>query len=356
MKSQREISKESLKRHTTPIRPVVWSKFSDEQLLNMRFCDLGITVENSPMSNCMIDLYEELETKKISFRPHCWFSEEWFSPDGVPGIAIPFYLSHARLRRLERKLMMEVEGGTHEECMKILRHEAGHALDTAYQLSRRARWRVIFGKSSMRYPRSYCPLPGSKAFVLHLKRWYAQSHPSEDFAETFAVWLNEPERCQEQYEDWGARTKLEYVAQVMGQVSQRPVICDVRSEVEPLEGNTRSLRSYYREKRRRYAVGKPSFCERDLLRIFTCSTTSSNRMPACHVLEGCRRQLQSVDASWSVQYRYLVEQMLEEMTCRCRELDLCVDRPVNQVKREVLCLLVVNAMTFLQGKYHRLTL
>jgi len=83
-------------------------------------------------------LYRELNSRGITFRPHVWLSDEWFTPDGVPGIAVPFYLAHPRLRELERSQMLEVEGGTHDWCMRILRHECGHALDNAYRLHRRA--------------------------------------------------------------------------------------------------------------------------------------------------------------------------------------------------------------------------
>ena len=86
-----------------------------------------------------------------------WLSSEWFSPDGIPGIAIPFYLAHPRLRKLEHRQILEVEGGTEGECMRILRHEAGHAIDTAYRLHRRKRWREIFGSFSQPYPDSYRP-------------------------------------------------------------------------------------------------------------------------------------------------------------------------------------------------------
>ncbi|MGE4056575.1 MAG: putative zinc-binding metallopeptidase, partial [Vicinamibacterales bacterium] len=123
-------------------------------------------------------------------QPHCWLSDEWFTPDGVPGVAIPFYLAHPRLEKLELAQMLEVEGGDATTCLRILRHEAGHAIDNAYQLRRRSTRRRIFGLPSLAYPEYYLPKPYSKSFVQHLDHWYAQSHPDEDCAETFAVWLD----------------------------------------------------------------------------------------------------------------------------------------------------------------------
>ena len=140
-------------------------------------------------------LRDELDDRGLRFPLHFYLSDEWFTPDGATAIAIPFYLAHPRLERLEEAQMFEVEGGEHEWCMRILRHEAGHAIDNAYRCACAAQRRA---RSSARrrepYPEFYTPKPYSKSFVLHLDAWYAQSHPDEDFAETFAVWLTPQQR------------------------------------------------------------------------------------------------------------------------------------------------------------------
>jgi hypothetical protein len=129
-----------------------WQRLSDEQLLDLRICDLPIKIKGSFLEPQIKRLYRELNARGIRFKPHVWLAEEWFSPDGVPGIAIPFYLAHPRLMKLERKQMLEVEGGTDTECLRILRHEAGHALDTAFRLHFKRRWRELFGSFAMPYP------------------------------------------------------------------------------------------------------------------------------------------------------------------------------------------------------------
>src|SRR5882672_10276499 len=88
-----------------------WTRLSDEELLSLRFCDLKLTIDRSPLKRRVERLYTELEGRGIQVRPHVWLAEEWFSPDGVPGIAVPFYLAHPRLEKLERHIMREVEGG-----------------------------------------------------------------------------------------------------------------------------------------------------------------------------------------------------------------------------------------------------
>src|SRR5579872_4498704 len=117
-----------------------WEKLSDEQLLKRRLSSLRVTVEGTWLEDCLNALYQELQEKGIQLRPHAWISSEWFSPGNVPGIAIPFYLAHPRLMKLEKKMMLDVEGGTWSECMAILRHEAGHAI----QMSGRTRRALSF--------------------------------------------------------------------------------------------------------------------------------------------------------------------------------------------------------------------
>ena len=175
-------------------REFEWESWPLEDLLDLRLCELHLTIEGSEVADRITQLYEELDRKGIRFRPHVWLSSDWFSPVGVPGIAIPFYLAHPRLKKLEYRMMYEVEGGTRTWCMQLLRHETGHAIDTAYRLNRRASWRRLFGKASKPYPKYYNPKPFSRNYVLHLDWWYAQSHPTEDFAETFAVWLKPGQR------------------------------------------------------------------------------------------------------------------------------------------------------------------
>jgi hypothetical protein len=167
----------------------VLNRLTDEQLLDLRFCDLQLSIEGTRIGQRFAKLCRELQARRLAFRPHVWLSEEWFTPDGVPGFAIPFYLAHPRLIKLERNQMLQVEGDSEAECMRILRHETGHAIANAHRLHARRSWADTFGSPRVAYPDWYKPQPNSRDYVLNLDAWYAQSHPAEDFAETFAVWL-----------------------------------------------------------------------------------------------------------------------------------------------------------------------
>src|SRR5439155_20516866 len=104
-----------------PRRKYAWEKLSDEQLLKQRLSSLRVVVEDTWLVDCLSTLYEELEGRGIRLRPHAWISSEWFSPANVPGIAIPFYLTHPRLLMFEKKMMLYFDGGAWSVCMAILR-------------------------------------------------------------------------------------------------------------------------------------------------------------------------------------------------------------------------------------------
>jgi hypothetical protein len=163
-------------------RGLDWEKLPESQLLDVRMCDLRVEIKDSRLEEPIRIVCSELAARDLRVRPHFWLSEDWFSPEGVPGVAIPFYLAHPRLIRLERKFMLEVEGGSKADSVRFLRHEVGHAVQHAFELHRRRRWQKLFGKSSRAYPEHYRPNPASRNFVQHLDFWYGQSHPDEDFA------------------------------------------------------------------------------------------------------------------------------------------------------------------------------
>jgi len=161
---------------------------------------------------------------------------------------VPFYLAHPRLQRLEQRMTGEAEGSNRNWRMRILRHECGHAIDNAWRLRRRARWRALFGRASQRYPAEYRVRPASRRHVQHLGDWYAQAHPTEDFAETFAVWLQPRSGWRRRYAAWPARSKLEYVQELAGEFARPRPPVRTRDRIEPLADNTRTLRQHYRAK------------------------------------------------------------------------------------------------------------
>ena len=317
-------------------REPAWARLDDEALLDKRFCDLRLTLGGTWVEAAVRRLYGELAAKGIRFRPHVWLSEEWFSPDGIPGIAIPFYLVHPRLMRLEHRYMLEAEGGNDKWLMRILRHETGHAIDTAFALRRRKAWRRVFGKASRRYPARYSPRPTSRRHVLHLGHWYAQSHPTEDFAETFAVWLPRRSRWRSQYAGWPALAKLEFVDQTMRDLEGRRAVRLSRETVEPLHLDTRTLREHYRRKRERYEADLGRDYDRRLLRVFGRAETYPRAIAASRFLREVRPQLRRLLVRRARMHPYLVSHVLRTATQRARVLDLRLKASQRDTKRAVL--------------------
>lgn len=331
--------KKQTRRRTIRKREPAWVRLSDEQLLEKRFCDLRLSLKRTPVERHIRKLVADLRRRGIRFRPHLWLSTEWFSPDGVPGIAVPFYLAHPRLKRLERRQMGEVEGGNENWLRRILRHELGHALDNAYRLRRRKGWRRTFGKASQPYPDIYRPRPASRGYVLHLGHWYAQSHPTEDFAETFAVWMQPKARWRREYAGWPALRKLEYVDELMESIrGQRPLVVN-RTQVEPLHENQQTLAEHYRIQRARYELEKPMIHDRQLQRIFVKRSAGKRAMSASRFVRQCRPQLERFLIRRTRLHPYLVYHVLRTVTQRCRELDLVLRTSQAESKRSLLGLL-----------------
>src|SRR4029453_19261513 len=223
-----------------------------------RLADLPPKLENTVVEGRIAQLRAELEARELRFPIHFYISDEWFTPDGTATMAVPFYLTHPRLERLEKAQMLEVEGGDHEWCVRILRHEAGHVIDNAYKLRLRRQRRKLFGSPQQPYPEFYAPRPYSKSYVLHLAPWYAQSHPDEDFAETFAVWLTPESDWKTRYAGWPAIKKLEYMDQLMQSLVGKKPLLENLEEIDPLRRLNRSLRYHYKRKRRHYGVDHPT--------------------------------------------------------------------------------------------------
>lgn len=332
-----------------------WTHYSDQELLDTRICDLKLKLEETPLVEMRDQLYAELDAQGIRIKPRCWLSDDWFSPDGIPGIAIPFYLAHPRLMRLERKMMLEVEGGTREWCMRILRHEAGHAVDTAFRLHRRKSYKEIFGNYHDPYPDSYKPKPRSKKFVLHLEPWYAQSHPSEDFAETFAVWLTPRSKWRKDYAGWGALKKVEYVDGLMQKIAGAAPKNRTRRMVDPVSQIRKTLREHYDERHQYYRLDQPSAFDEDLKRLFPQTPESRRCKSAAAFLRKNRAEFSRIVAQWTGEYRYNINQVLREMIERCTVLNLEVRGDEAELKQNLLIMLTVNTMNYLHGA-HRVAL
>jgi len=300
-----------------------WEKLSDEEILQIRVRDLNLQIPGTELEPLIERLYKELDARGIRFHPPCYLADEWFCPEKVPIIGIPFCLAHPRLKHIEQKMLYEVEGGTEASCMKLLRHECGHALNYAYELYKKTRWRELFGLFSSRYSGSYYFQPYSRRYVIHLEDNYAQSHPDEDFAETFAVWLTPNSNWEQKYQGWPVIKKLRYVDGLMKRIGDQPPVNTVR-ESPPWSASRMisTLAAHYERKRRALGSEFQGFYDDSLETLFASKPGGSLSVKASRFLRQHRRELVDSVSRWTGHRKYDIRQLVNTLIARCDALEL----------------------------------
>jgi len=334
--------------------PKPWRHLSENQLLDKRVTDLQLTIQGTATERFIKRFYQELDAKGLVFHPPCFLANEWFCPYSIPVIGIPFYLAHRKLRALEDKYILEVEGGTQEEFMQLIRHEAGHAYSYAYHLYKKARWRKFFGSVAQEYPDTYRPRPYSRAYVVHLENWYAQSHPDEDFAETFATWLTPGFDWKKRYRGWKALEKLEYVDQLMKQIAGKPAKKQPLFRPKDHDGLRVKLKTYYKRKTKDFEEDYPDFYDRDLNRLFTKNSEERGDLKAFRYLKNNHVRIVKTVSFWTRERKYPIDQLLEGLRHRCKELGLYVRKTDENLDLEIVSFVTTLITNYLfTGKFKR---
>jgi len=241
------------------------------ELLLTPICDLGLTIAGSPLEPFVRRLERDFTAKKLVFRPEVYLTDSWGCPDRVPMIGIPFYLADRRLARIEQEQTGEIEDDL--MTMMLLRHEAGHAVNYAYRLWKRPEWVEHFGPFSKPYRETFSAAPLSRKCVRHLYsgpygRTYAQKHPDEDFAETFAVWLTPRSAWRTKYRYWPALKKLEYVDRLMREIRGRRPRPSRGKALHPVEEMTIPLAEHYGQRAERFRAAAQGFVDARLRLAF----------------------------------------------------------------------------------------
>ena len=295
----------------------------DEELLRKPIKDLGLRIEGSPLEKYVLQLYKEMDRKGLKhFRPRCYLTDEWGCPDEEPVIGIPFYLADPKLAALE-KTMNDLED--EREIMMYLRHEAGHAFNYAYELYKREDWKAMFGPFRRPYRDRYRPVPFSRRFVRHIAGWYAQKHPDEDFAESFAVWLTPRSNWRAKYKGWGALHKLRYVdrmARVYGGQEPLKALGETDVTVDEMEV---TLEDFYRETRHDESQAIADLAlDTDLTDIFLKPSRRRRNgiFPAANLLAARRKEITDKVTYWTGVRRPLVKKLVESIEERVRQLNL----------------------------------
>jgi hypothetical protein len=323
-----------------------------QEILSKPIKELGLKLEGSPIERLVQQLYRELERKGLSkFRPLCYLSDEWGCPSGEPVIGIPFYLADPKLARLEKE-MNDLED--RHEIMMYLRHEAGHAFNYAYLLYRTPEWRDLFGPFRRPYRDTYRPVPFSRRHVRHIAGWYAQKHPDEDFAETFAVWLTPRSQWRERYKGWSALAKLRYVDRMARRFrGAEPLRKRGHTDVTVEEMET-TVEDFYKQAVDGESQAVELALDTDLVDIFKVSRRKKKGVrPAADLLRENRKTLIDKVTYWTGVQRPLVRRLVESIEARVGELDLrAAVRSEKEHLAEVTVYATALAMNYLaRGKF-----
>jgi hypothetical protein len=323
-----------------------------QEILSKPIREMGLKLEGSPLERYVQQLYRELDRKGLKkFRPQCYLSDEWGCPDQQPVIGIPFYLADPKLARLERE-MNDLEDS--RQIMMYLRHEAGHAFNYAYQLFKTPEWRELFGPFRRPYRDLYRPVPFSRQFVRHIEGWYAQKHPDEDFAETFAVWMTPRSRWRQRYVGWGAMKKLQYMERIGRQFGGvEPLVQQGITDITVDEMEV-TVRDFYEKAVDQHLSPEELTLDTDLTDIFNVSRRRKTGVrPAIDFLRENRRTIVEKVTYWTGVQRPLLRKLMEAIEARCVELKLNVEiSSERQHLTELVAYLTALAMNYIsRGKF-----
>jgi hypothetical protein len=316
------------------------------ELLSRPIRELGLRLEGSMLEKYVQQLYSELAAKGLTrFRPGVYLSDEWACPDKEPIIGVPFYLADPKIAELERAINdLEDE----REILMYLRHEAGHAFNYAYELYETKEWFDLFGPFDRPYVDDYQPVPFSRKYVRHIAGWYAQKHPDEDFAESFAVWLTPDSDWQRRYATWPALRKLKYVdrmaRELAGVPPRKPL--DFALRELPVEEMGSTIEQYYRDHERADAALFSDVPDSELEDIFV--RRGQELRPASAFLLEHRKVIVDKVTYWTGVRRAVLRKLMETIGRRTRELELSVERKrETQTLVEVVAFATTLAMNYL---------
>jgi hypothetical protein len=294
------------------------------ELMNSPISGLNLAVEGSPLEPLTRRLLREMAAKRIAFQPTFYLTDGWGCPDRVPVIGVPFYLSDRRLRRVEEEQTGEVED--EKNVMMFLRHEAGHAVNYAYRLWQKPDWARLFGPFTRPYREEFRPDRFSRRFVRHIDaygygRTYAQKHPDEDFAETFAVWLTPRSGWRTRYRAWPAMEKLLFVDAAMRAEGRTKPRRMGRRLVRPVESMGLLLSDYYGQKSARMRRAAQGYVDDKLREIFPPVGGKVLR-PAGVLFREHREEMVARIARWSGIETAEGEALRAKLESRCAALGL----------------------------------
>jgi len=319
------------------------------ELLKTRISSLRLTIEGSPLERHVARLRREMEGKGFRFKPEIYLTDIWGCPDRTPVIGVPFYLADPCLARLEEEQVGDIEDA--RTIMMLLRHEAGHAVNYAYRLWRRPSWGEIFGPFTKPYRDAFRPDRTSRHYVRHITaypygRTYAQKHPDEDFAETFAVWLTPRSNWRERYRNWPVIRKLLYVDRLMKDIRGSVPESRWGRHLRPADRMNLTLAEHYGKKAERFRRDARGYVDDSLHDAFPASRGQILR-PATALFKRYHDRLVERVVHWSVLTPAEAGALVRKLEARAAALGLSY-RPGAEGERlmDVMSLVIALALDY----------
>jgi hypothetical protein len=154
-----------------------------------------------------------------------------------------------------------------------------------------------------------------------MEGWYAQKHPDEDFAETFAVWLTPGSAWRRRYKGWPAMRKLRYVdrmARMFG--NEDPIVRT--GEVDITVDDMRlTVEEFYRRAEKERNLRVDLAMDAHLSEIFLTRKPREGR-PAAAIVMKYRRELIDKITYWTGVRRAVVRALVEAICKNCERLKL----------------------------------
>lgn len=305
------------------------SAFHENRFHSTTFRDLGLTIAGTPLAAVIDEFRQELATVGIRrLQPDFYLSTEWGVPFESISIGIPFYLARPELVDVHAQLVGHLEGVGRPELLRYLRHEMGHVVNYAYRLYDQAEWIDHFGAMTQPYLEEYRPEPFSRRYVWHLPGWYAQKHPDEDWAETFAVWMTPGLDWRATYATWPiALAKLEYCARTMATLNERDPPITTTDRDEDVSSLSTSVDDYYRGGLNAENDPLPPGLDGALRTIFEELSQSSNQttnvscLSAAELISKLERDLMANVYRWTGHFPEATRHLVRHLAARAEALN-----------------------------------
>jgi hypothetical protein len=302
--------------------------FRESNLFGAPIRDLQLTIDGTRLAPVIEEFREELRAKGVTkLSPSFHLSTEWGVPFGSVVIGIPFYLARPELTELHGEEVGHIEGFNRTDILRYLRHEMGHVVNYAYRLYDGEAWVKLFGSITQPYLEDYRPQPFSRRFVRHLPGWYAQKHPDEDWAETFAVWMTPGRDWRTEYAQWPtALAKLDYCERTLAELGGRDPLVTTTELDQDVGELTYSLQDYYKNYPAESEAGAAGL-DGDLRAIFDDLAEAKEQgtvhetLPAAELFHRLERQLMADVFRWTGHFPEKTRSLVRHLAKRAEALE-----------------------------------